>query len=269
MFATIADPEEFSIAGLAAPRKTNATGITYAVGQEGKYLEHLKTAFPRVTRVGILADRHLFERPSVARALREAAGRLGLSLESFVAETKEELERAFADPRAGKVDAWMVPETPVVFRHEARVLALVGARKVPSIYGHPSLLAKGATMTFGVEFEGMHDELAAMLRMICDGLSARDARGCVVSSSGSRSGCDSSTMRRSIPATMTPRRMSAALSRSTERCGFSTFCALTSAIAPRAGSIRRKWHSEANAGPATSASSNGKLVALSTPPLSA
>lgn len=174
VFATIVDPVEWGIVDAMGPHRSNVAGISYNVELEWKYLEHLRTAFPRVRRVGILADRYFFDKPVVRAMMAQAERKMGMRPEAFVATSREELERAFEDPRAASVDAWVVPETPVVFRHEARVLELVGRRKVPSIFGHPSLLAKGATLVFGVEFSGMHDELAAILRMLCEGTLARD-----------------------------------------------------------------------------------------------
>jgi ABC-type uncharacterized transport system substrate-binding protein len=174
VFATIVDPVDWGIVEAAGARRANVTGITYDVELEWKYLEHLRVAFPAVRRVGILADRHFFDKRVVQAMMAQAGERLGVAPEAFVATSREELEAAFADPRAAAVDAWIVPETPVVFRHEARVLELVGRRRVPSIFGHRSLLAKGATMVFGVEFGGMHDELASILRMLCEGTRARD-----------------------------------------------------------------------------------------------
>lgn len=174
VFATIVDPVEWRIVDAMGKRGANVTGISYHVDLEWKYLEHMRTAFPSVRKVGILADRYFFEKPLVRALMSEAPAKTGLHAEAFVATTREDLERAFKDPRAARVDAWVVPETPVVFRHEARVLQLVSARNVPNIFGHPSLLAKGALMVFGVQFEGMHDELASILRMICGGTPASE-----------------------------------------------------------------------------------------------
>lgn len=174
VFATIVDPVAFGIVERMGPRRRNVTGITYDAGLEWKYVEHLKFAYPRVRRVGMLGDRPLFERRTTREVLSASQRRLGVRVVPFVAESLEELEAVFARPEASSVDGWIVPESPVVFRHESRVLELVGARKVPNIFGHPSLLEKGALMTFGVEFSGMYDELAAILRMICAGTPARE-----------------------------------------------------------------------------------------------
>jgi ABC-type uncharacterized transport system substrate-binding protein len=174
VFATIVDPVEWGIVDAMGPHRGNAAGISYNVALEWKFLEHLRSAFPAVRRVGILADRYFFEKPVVRQMMAEAPARLGVSPEAFVATSLDDLENAFKDARASRVDAWVVPETPVVFRHEARVLELVRRRKVPNIFGHPSLMAKGALMVFGVEFGGMHDELASILRMMCAGTPVQD-----------------------------------------------------------------------------------------------
>ena len=158
-----------------ARRSANVTGITYDVGLEWKLLEHLKMGFPGVKRVAILADRHFYERPIVRELLESSRAKLGVAVVPVVAESRDELEGAFANTAMLQgIDAWIVPETPVVFRNEARVLELLSARRVPTVFGHPTLLDKGAIMTFGVKFEGMWDEVARMVRQLCRGTPARE-----------------------------------------------------------------------------------------------
>lgn len=174
IFATILDPLYWGIVDDYGPRRVNASGVAYSVDLEWKYLEHLRIAFPQVRRAGVLADRYFFERPVVREILGQSAARLGITVVPAVAETREELERVFASASASGVDAWIVPETPVVFRHEARVLELVGRRRIPNIFGHRSMLRKGAIMTFGVEFPDMWEEIAQMARLLCAGVEARE-----------------------------------------------------------------------------------------------
>jgi putative tryptophan/tyrosine transport system substrate-binding protein len=173
VFVTIADPLSWPIVDSLGARKANVTGITWIVDLEWKFLELLKLAFPKVRRVGVLADKYFFERGVVREMTRESVTRLGIELVPFVAESREELEGAFSGERWARVDAWLVPETPVVFRHEARVLELVRQRPVPNMFGHPSLLKKGAVLAFGVEFADMYGELARMIVLLCGGVEAR------------------------------------------------------------------------------------------------
>lgn len=175
VFATIADPMAWNIVDGMARRNANITGITYDVSLEWKLLEHLKIGFPGVKRVGILADRHFFERPIVREILESSTVKLGVAIVPVVAESRDELELAFSNPAGLQgIDAWIVPETPAVFRNEARILELLKARRVPTVFGHPTLLEKGAIMTFGVKFDGMWDEVARMVRKLCRGTPARE-----------------------------------------------------------------------------------------------
>jgi len=174
VFVTIADPLSWPIVDSLGPRKANVTGITWIVDLEWKFLELLKTGFPGVRRVGLLADKYFYDRGVVKDMLRDSQARLDIELVPFVAESREELESAFSGSRWKTVDAWVVPETPVVFRHEARVMELIRQRPVPNIFGHPSLLKKGAVMTFGVEFADMYGELAKVIGLLCGGMPARE-----------------------------------------------------------------------------------------------
>jgi putative tryptophan/tyrosine transport system substrate-binding protein len=174
VFVTIADPLSWGIVDNLGPRQNNVTGVTYVVDLEWKPLELLRLAFPRARRIGLLADSYFFERAAVKDVFEHANARLGLTLVPFVAETREELERALASAAAQTVDAWIVPETPVVFRHEERVIELVSRRTVPTVFAHPKSLEKGAVMTFGVEFQDMWTEVGQMVGLICAGVEARN-----------------------------------------------------------------------------------------------
>lgn len=173
VFVTIVDPIQWGIVDSLGDRRTNATGVTYAVDLEWKYLEYLSIAYPGVKRVGVLADRFFFERPLMQSLIAEAPRAMGLQVVPFVAHSAEDMERLAATPAFREIDAWVVPETPVIFRHESKVLDFVSRRPVPNIFGHPSLLAKGALMTFGVEFSDFWSEAATTISMICAGADPR------------------------------------------------------------------------------------------------
>jgi ABC-type uncharacterized transport system substrate-binding protein len=174
VFVTIVDPVQWKIVDDLGKRQVNATGVTYAVDLEWKYLEYLNLAYPSVKRVGILADRFFFERPLTRRIVAEAPGAMGLKVIPFEADSAADLDRIAASPAFREIDAWIVPETPLVFRHEDRVLEFVSRRPVPNIFGHPSLLEKGALMTFGVAFTDFWSEAATTISMICAGADPRN-----------------------------------------------------------------------------------------------
>ncbi len=174
LFATILDPMDSGIVDGVGVRRVNAAGVTYSVDTGWKYLEHLRIAFPRIRTVGMLADKYFFERAAVRELMAQSEARMGVKIIPFVADNRAELERVFESPHLGQLDAWIVPETPIVFRHEERVLELMGKRRIPNIFGHPSMIGKGAVMAFGVEFPAMWDEIATMVRMLCAGVEARE-----------------------------------------------------------------------------------------------
>jgi len=175
IFVTIADPLSWPIVDSLGARKANVTGISWIVDLEWKFLELLKLGFPKVKRVGLLADRWFFERGVVREIMSESLRRQGIEVVPFVAESREELDRAFTGERWRTVDAWIVPETPVVFRHEERVLELLKRRPVPTMFGHPSLIKKGASMAFGVQFRSsIYDEIAKIAALLCGGVEARN-----------------------------------------------------------------------------------------------
>ncbi len=173
IFLTIADPLMFGIVESLGTRNQNVAGVTYIADSEWKTIEVLILTFPMVRRIGILADQYYFDRPMIREVVSQSKDRLGVTILPFVAETRTQLENVFATSDVKIVDAWVVPETPVVFRNEARVMELVSRNRVPTILGHPSMLEKGAILTFGVDFPDMWGEIAQMVRIVCAGVPAK------------------------------------------------------------------------------------------------
>jgi len=174
IFATIVEPKSWGIVDELGPRKVNATGISYAVDLEWKYVEMLRLASPGVRRIGLIADAYVLGRPVVREIVDQAPARMGVQVVAFEAVDRDELERVFRSGEGRSVDAWIIPESPVVFRHEDRVVELVKATRKPHIFGHRRMLEKGVAMTFGADFSVMWDEMADMVDRICNGVDARD-----------------------------------------------------------------------------------------------
>jgi putative tryptophan/tyrosine transport system substrate-binding protein len=174
IFATIVEPKSWGIVEELGRRTVNATGVSYAVDLEWKYVELLRLAAPDVRRIGLLADAYVLGRPVVRDILEHAPATLGVQVVAFEAVDRDELEQVFRSRSAREMDAWIVPETPVVFRHEDRVVELVKATRKPHIFGHRRMLDKGVAMTFGADFSSMWDEIADMVDRVCRGVDVRD-----------------------------------------------------------------------------------------------
>ena len=174
LFATIVEPKSWGIVDELGRRKANATGISYTVDLEWKYVELLRLASPAVRKIGFIADAYVLGRPVVRDIVATAPARLGVQVTPFEAVDRQELDAVFASSKAREMDAWIIPESPVVFRHEDRLMELIKAARKPHIFGYRPILAKGAVLTFGADFSSMWDEMADMVDRICKGVDVRD-----------------------------------------------------------------------------------------------
>jgi ABC-type uncharacterized transport system substrate-binding protein len=174
LFATFVDPKEWGLVDELGRRKVNATGISYSVDLDWKFVEMLRLAAPKARRFGFLGDAYVLGRPIVRDMVEHGFERMGVQIVPFEAVDRAELERVFASPAARSVDGWIVPESPVVFRHEDRLVELVRATRKPHIFGYRRILEKGAAMTFGADFTSLWDEMADMVDRVCKGVDVRD-----------------------------------------------------------------------------------------------
>ena len=151
----------------------NVTGIaTLAWQLDSKRLELLKDTFPRIGRVGVLAnpdfDAGLFEERMAS--LRDNARALGLQLEIFVVRQREQFDEAFDGMRRAKVDALLVRADPhVIDHHRAAVAALAAQHKLPAIYPWRFFAEAGGAISYGTSIAGFHHRSAAYVSRILRG----------------------------------------------------------------------------------------------------
>jgi ABC transporter substrate binding protein len=116
----------------------NLTGITLDPGIEiwGKRLEMLKEAIPSTSRAVVLGMREGWEGSS-GQALRDAAGRLGISLVLILPEqgTPSELEKSFVAIEKQRPDAVLVSGEGDLSRYRDLIITLAARHKRPAVYG--------------------------------------------------------------------------------------------------------------------------------------
>jgi len=152
VFADIADPVARGIVASLARPGGNATGLAnLQTDLVGKWLELLKQAVPRLSRVAFLwepgylperAQRDLKER---AEAAAKAAG---VKLRFIDVRTSEEFDRAFAEILRSQADA-MIVWAGVMFIYERRRIAELAARnRLPGAYTMSEFVDAGGLMSY-------------------------------------------------------------------------------------------------------------------------
>jgi putative tryptophan/tyrosine transport system substrate-binding protein len=134
--AFMLDPLEAGLVTNLARPGGNLTGISLDPGIEiwGKRLETLKEAVPSTARVAFLGMRDGWEGSS-GQFLRDASGRLGISLISTVPATgtTSEIERVFAAMAREQPDAVLVSGEGDLYAHRQLIVELAQKNRLPTM----------------------------------------------------------------------------------------------------------------------------------------
>ena len=162
------------VASLARPGG-NITGLSL-LGSEvvPKQLELLKTAVPRITRVGVLWNPNS---RTHARMLDEAgaAGRaLGLQLPRQAATGPDDYGPAFKALADSRADALLVLGDPVFWNQRARVVALATKYRLPAMFPQREYIEDGGLLGYGANLRDNFRRAATYVDKILKGAKPRD-----------------------------------------------------------------------------------------------
>jgi putative ABC transport system substrate-binding protein len=164
---------------LARPGGT-ITGLTLISPHlMGKRLSLLKEAVPSVTRVGFLTHRPGTNpqvnraMDSVARAMEQAAPRLGMELHTIAAFSADEIEGSFARFAAAGIHALYVLEGSLQ-AHRVLIAGLALKGRLPTMFGVPSYVEAGGLMSYGPDLPDLNRRAAAYVDKILKGAKPGD-----------------------------------------------------------------------------------------------
>jgi putative ABC transport system substrate-binding protein len=152
----------------------NVTGVNVSptAELEGKRLELLKEAIPKVSRVAFLALRSEWE-SSIARSVQTAAGKLGMTL--YLAEnTPNEYDNAFAAMSRDRPDAVFVANSPVNFGHRNRIVELMTKAQLPGTYQDKQFVLAGGLMSYGINVPDQFRRAALIVVKVLKGAKPED-----------------------------------------------------------------------------------------------
>jgi putative ABC transport system substrate-binding protein len=138
------------VASLARPGG-NITGLTgYSPELNGKRLELLKEAFPKVSRVALLLSPNF---PGSALDLKEtesAGHSLGLRIQPLEVRDDSDIDRSFKAMINERADALtMFPGHPVLFVNRKKIVELAANHRLPAIYSLNDFVDAGGLMFYG------------------------------------------------------------------------------------------------------------------------
>jgi putative ABC transport system substrate-binding protein len=176
VMSAVPDPvREGLVASLARPGG-NITGLSLQVEDlEGKQLELLREAVPKLARVGILVNVNTPLNEDQKTQL-EAAGRtLRVELKNFPISQREDLVSAFAAMSSDRIDAILVGrDTLVLEPNHAKVAALALKHRLPAIHHFAHFVTAGSLMSYSVDIAAVHRRSAAFVDKILKGAKPAD-----------------------------------------------------------------------------------------------
>ncbi len=170
IFALVADPIGSGLVESMGRPGGNITGVSITSAElSAKRLELLRDSFPDLKQVGVL-----FESPEVVEPelldLKASAENLGLTIHPKGISSAEEIDRVIASIRKRKVEALLVPLTPLFLQHRKRLVEVVNTSGLPAIYELAAFVEEGGLMSYGPNYPDSYRRAAGFIVKILNGV---------------------------------------------------------------------------------------------------
>jgi ABC-type uncharacterized transport system substrate-binding protein len=148
VFAAAGDPIGIGLVSSLAQPGGNITGLSLmAPDLDGKRLELLKEAFPKVARVAFLWQPG--STPQALTKMEAAAKALGLKLLSLEVRSLDDFEGAFARAKKERAQALITTTGGLINTQQRRVLDFAAKNRLPAIYHYSEFVEAGGLMSYG------------------------------------------------------------------------------------------------------------------------
>jgi putative ABC transport system substrate-binding protein len=166
------DPVETGIVDSLARPGGNITGVARLTHElNGKRLELFKEAVPRITRVGIFADR---ESPSF-REYERAARALNVPLESLeINHPNPDLEGVFRAAAKARVNAIIMTGSRSINRYAKQIVELALKNRLPSMFEISTRVDAGGLMSYSADDAALFRRAAVYVDKILKGTKPAD-----------------------------------------------------------------------------------------------
>ena len=139
----------------------------------GKQLQLLREAAPRVSRIGVIS----LSSPGHAEQSKEAdttAPRLGLKIERIVLREPLTLNDLAFELRRSRVDAVLGLPNPALDDVRARIVKIVNAQRLPSVFGLSYWAEAGGLMSYSANLYAVQRRAAMFVDRILKGAKPGD-----------------------------------------------------------------------------------------------
>ena len=171
----IGDPVGAGLATSLARPGGNVTGLTnLSSGLGGKRLELLRETLPGVVRVAVLRPPDNPVKEAQWTETQNAAGTLGIQLQSLVVGRPEEFESAFAASAQDQAQALIVFGDNLTASHAPQLVDLATKYHLPAMYETRLLVDAGGLMAYGPSNTSVYRRAAYYVDRILKGAKPAD-----------------------------------------------------------------------------------------------
>jgi putative ABC transport system substrate-binding protein len=176
MAGAASDPVEAGFIDSLARPGGNVTGLARLTRElDGKRLELLKEAVPKLTRVAVLYD------PAIPAAVREvkedlpaAARALRLTIQPWEVRAADDFDKVFSGIGRQRPDGLYVFGSPLTNANRKRIADFALKSRLPSIYSIREFVDAGGLMYYGADFADSYRRVAYYVDKILKGAKPAD-----------------------------------------------------------------------------------------------
>jgi putative tryptophan/tyrosine transport system substrate-binding protein len=175
IFETGSDPVARGfVASLARP-ESNLTGVSWMAHElDGKRLELLKEAVPKLTRVAVLGDPDQRNYGVQMTELKAAAQGLHLELQPVRIQRADDLENAFSAMSNSNARGFFLLVNPAFGAFRNKILELAVKSRLPGMYSNQDYVNAGGLMTYAPDRTATARRLAVYVDKILKGTRTTD-----------------------------------------------------------------------------------------------
>jgi putative tryptophan/tyrosine transport system substrate-binding protein len=175
VFAGAADPVGSGLVSSLARPGGNITGLSViAPDLDGKRLELLKEAFPKVARVAFLWQSGAVRGNEPLTGLEAAAKALGLKLQSLEVRSLDDFDSAFARAKRDGAQALITSTGPHINTQQRQVFDFAAKNRLPSMYPGSEFVEAGGLMSYGPNYTDLFRRAADFVDKILKGTKPAD-----------------------------------------------------------------------------------------------
>jgi putative tryptophan/tyrosine transport system substrate-binding protein len=175
VFAAANDPVGTGLVSSLAQPGGNITGLSLMVPDlDGKRLELLKEAFPKVARVAFLWAPGGSRRNSALTNMEAAAKALGLKLLSLEVRSLDDFEGAFARAKKERAQALITTIGGLIITQQRQVLDFAAKNRLPAMYPASEVVEAGGLMSYAPSYTDLWRRAADLVDKILKGTKPAD-----------------------------------------------------------------------------------------------